>query len=131
MNKRTRTKKKIKKRKKELAGVLVIIPITQSIQISILTMSLRLGVKSWALRPTNMLLKSTVANSHGQLSMIRHNSTKTTIYDQVTGKTIPLADPEHPEWADYKNPPAKAPCCSVSGGIFARISFGFLYPIAL
>ena len=30
---------------------------------------------------------------------------KATIYDQSTGQTIELADPEHPELADFKNPP--------------------------
>ncbi|KAG5419185.1 hypothetical protein I9W82_002952 [Candida metapsilosis] len=68
-------------------------------------MSLRLGVRSLALRPSNVLLKSTAINSATQLRLLRQNSTKATIYDQVTGKTIQLTDPEHPEWADYKNPP--------------------------
>lgn len=67
-------------------------------------MSLRLGVRSLALRPSNVLLKSTAINSATQLRLLRQNSTKATIYDQVTGKTIQLTDPEHPEWADYKNP---------------------------
>ncbi|KAI5960920.1 hypothetical protein KGF57_001852 [Candida theae] len=68
-------------------------------------MSFRLGARSWALRPSNVLLKATSTNSIKQLNLIRQNSTKATIYDQVTGKTIVLTDPEHPELADYKNPP--------------------------
>lgn len=78
----------------------------RSVYESHYTMSLRLGIRSWALRPSNMLLKNKAVSPARQLNMIRQNSTKATIYDQVTGKTIPLADPEHPEWADYKNPPA-------------------------
>lgn len=38
------------------------------------------------------------------LASIRLLTTKTTITDHATGKVITLADPEHPELADYQNP---------------------------
>lgn len=36
--------------------------------------------------------------------LVRTITTKNTIVDQVTGKTIKLADPNHPEFGDYENP---------------------------
>lgn len=49
------------------------------------------------------LLRS--ARTFQGLKSVRSITTKTTITDHATGRVITLADPAHPERADYKNPP--------------------------
>ncbi|CAK9439610.1 uncharacterized protein LODBEIA_P37100 [Lodderomyces beijingensis] len=63
----------------------------------------RIGLRST--RGASGLVRSTpcAAARHVQMTSLRSYSDKT-IFDLPTGKTIVLADPERPEFGDYKNP---------------------------
>lgn len=64
----------------------------------------RIGLRT----PAKVLSLSSrgVAGYTSRIALTRSYATqKATIYDQSTGQTIELADPEHPELADFKNPP--------------------------
>ncbi|CAI5758016.1 unnamed protein product [Candida verbasci] len=61
----------------------------------------RLGLRSTKLS-TNYRILSSIKSIR---SYATDSSKPATIYDQTTGETITLADPQHPEYADYKNFP--------------------------
>ncbi|RCK55368.1 hypothetical protein Cantr_04285 [Candida viswanathii] len=66
----------------------------------------RLGLRSSKLALPSS--RRAIINTPTRLGLTRTYApgvtTKTTIYDQTNGRTIQLADPDHPELADYKNP---------------------------
>lgn len=51
-----------------------------------------------------MLARLGIRSSLRAPLLVRGLTTQNTIVDQVTGKTIKLADPAHPEYGDYQNP---------------------------
>ena len=78
--------------------LLVHLPVTRMIS--------RLGLRSSRL--VFQANRGACINNSSRICLTRTyasaSSTKATIYDQTNGQTIELADPEHPEFADYKNP---------------------------